>query len=185
MVICESRTEIDEYWKQLIDAGFARMELGQYPWSDYYGWLQDQHSFNWQLYLGKLSDVNQQKIVPTLMYCSSYQGQCLAALNFYQTLFKNFQSQGVLKYSEGEYVGQIKYAQFTANDLTLMAIDSGTQQNFEFSEAVSLVIECKDQAEIDYYWNAITLHGPEDQYSWVKINLVSVGKLSRKIYGRF
>ena len=37
MVICESRTEIDEYWKQLIDAGFVRMELGQYPWSDYYG----------------------------------------------------------------------------------------------------------------------------------------------------
>lgn len=168
MVICESRTEIDKYWKQLIDAGFARMELGQYPWSDYYGWLQDQHGFNWQLYLGKLSDVNQQKIVPTLMYCGSYQGQCLAALNFYQTLFKNFQSQGVLKYSEGEYAGQIKHAQFTANDLTLMAMDSGIQQNFEFSEAVSLVIECKDQAEIDYYWNAITLHGTEDQCSWCK-----------------
>jgi predicted 3-demethylubiquinone-9 3-methyltransferase (glyoxalase superfamily) len=168
MVICETRSEIDHYWNQLSKDGSALMELGQYPWSDYYGWLQDQHGFSWQLYLGKLSDVNQQKIVPTLMYCGTYQGKCQAALNFYQSLFKNFRTQGILKYTEGEYAGQVKHAQVIANDFTLMAMDSGTPQNFEFSEGVSLVIECENQAEIDYYWDGITLQGTEDQCSWCK-----------------
>lgn len=168
MVICESRSEIDKFWKRLIEGGSALMELNQYPWSDYYGWLQDQHGFSWQLYLGKLSDVNQQKIIPTLMYCGAYQGQCLAALNFYQSLFKSFRTQGILKYTEGEFAGQVKHAQVIANDFTLMAMDSGVKQDFEFTKAISLVIECENQAEIDYYWNGITLHGTEDWSSWCK-----------------
>lgn len=165
MVICENQTEIDHLWNQLIEGGSSLMELGPYAWSDYYGWLQDQYGFSWQLYLGKLSDVNQQKIVPTLMYCGSYQGQCLAALNFYQSLFHNFRTQGILKYSEGEYAGQVKHAQVIANHFTLMAMDSGIPQPFEFNEAVSLIIECENQAEIDYYWNSITLKGIESQCS--------------------
>lgn len=168
MVICENRTEVDCYWNQLIEGGSAQMALGQYAWSDYYGWLQDQYGFSWQLYLGKLSDTNQQKIVPTLMYCGAYQGQCLAALNFYQSLFHHFRTQGILKYSEGEYTGQIKHAQVIANHFTLMAMDSGVPQPFEFNEAVSLIIECENQAEIDYYWNSITLKGTESQCSWCK-----------------
>jgi predicted 3-demethylubiquinone-9 3-methyltransferase (glyoxalase superfamily) len=168
MVICESKLEIDYLWNQLIESGSTLMALGKYDWSDYYGWLQDQYGFSWQLYLGKLSDVNQQKIVPTLMYCGAYQGQCQVALNFYQSLFKSFRTQGILKYSEGEYIGQVKHAQVIANHFTLMAMDSGIPQPFEFNEAVSLIIECEDQAEIDYYWNGITLKGSESRCGWCK-----------------
>ncbi len=168
MVICENQTEIDHLWNQLIEGGSTLMALEQCAWSDCYGWLQDRYGFSWQLYLGKLSDVNQQKIVPTLMYCGAYQGQCQAALNFYQSLFKRFRTQGILKYSEGEYTGQVKHSQVIVNHFTLMAMDSGIPQPFEFNEAISLIIECEDQAEIDYYWNGITLKGIESQSSWCK-----------------
>src|SRR5690606_7286366 len=74
MVICESKKEIDSLWNQLLPGSITLMALDSYPWSPRYGWLQDKYNVNWQLYLGKLTDVNNQKIVPTMMFCGDRQG---------------------------------------------------------------------------------------------------------------
>ncbi|MNY11555.1 3-demethylubiquinone-9 3-methyltransferase [compost metagenome] len=47
-------------------------------------------------------------------------------------------------------------------------MDSGVTQDFTFSEGVSLTILCRDQAEIDYYWNRITQQGQESMCGWCK-----------------
>lgn len=168
MAICESKEEIDRIWQTFSTDGSILMPLNSYPWSPYYGWIADKYGVNWQLYQGKLSDTNQQALVPTLMYCGLQQGKCEVALRFYEELFKDFHSNGILRYSEGDYEGSIQHTQFLVNGFTLMAMDSGIAQNFTFNEGISLTILCQNQAEIDYYWNQITAHGQESMCGWCK-----------------
>lgn len=168
MVICETKEEIETIWHKLNTEDKIFMPLSSYPWSPYYGWLGDKYGFTWQLYLGKPEDVNQQLIVPTLLFSQKQQGKCQAALDFYSTLFKDYNAQGVLKYNEGEMEGQIQHTQFTANGFTLMAMDSGVEQDYTFNEAISLTITCKNQEEIDYYWDTITKNGLESRCGWCK-----------------
>ncbi len=161
MPVFESKEEIDQVWNKLLDGGQILMPLQQYPFSEHYGWIADKYGYNWQLYYGKLENVNHQAIVPTLMYCGEQQGKCKEALKFYEDLFPDFELQGVMEYPEGPIKGQVQHTQFKANGVTLAAMDSGVPQPFTFNEATSMTILCKDQEEIDYYWNKITEAGEE------------------------
>lgn len=168
MHVFETKEELIAVWEKLSQKGKIMMPLDSYPFSELYAWVEDQYGVSWQLYLGKLADVNQQKIIPTLMFCEKQQGRCKEALAFYGELFPDFESQGVLEYPEGEFKGQVMHAQFKANGYTLAAMDSGHPQDFSFTEGGSLTIPCKDQEEIDYYWNKITEKGQESQCGWCK-----------------
>jgi len=166
MVVCENRAEIDSIWNKLSDKGKVYMKLDGYPWSDYYGWIGDRYGFTWQLYLGKLQDVNNQRIVPTLMFSHSQQGNCEKAINYYQSVFKNFQSHGIMRYEEGPYKGQVIHAQFVLEGIVLAGMDSGVPQDFAFNEAISFMVKCENQQEIDYYWEKLTRGGKELQCGW-------------------
>lgn len=168
MPVFENKDEIDTIWNKLLDGGQVLMPLQQYPFSEYYGWICDKYGYNWQLYFGKLSDVNNQTVIPTLMFSAVQQGKCKDALKFYADLFPDFELQGVLEYPEGPTKGQVQHAQFIANGVTLAATDSGVPQPFTFNEATSLTILCKDQQEIDYYWNKIIANGEESMCGWCK-----------------
>lgn len=144
------------------------MPLDSYPWSSYYGWIRDKYGISWQLYLGKLSDVNHQKIAPTLMFGGSQQGNCQSAIDLYSSIFKDYKSQGILRYSEGEMKGQIQHSQFQIHGFTMMAMDSGAPQNITFDEGNYFIILCEDQNEIDYYWESFTKNGTEGQGGWSK-----------------
>lgn len=168
MAVFESNEEIDTIWNKLLDDGSILMPLQKYPFSDYYGWITDKYGFNWQLYKGELENVNNQAIVPTLMFAESQQGRCAQAIAFYADLFNDFYSQGSLEYPEGPTKGQVMHTQFVANGVTLAAMDSGVPQTYSFNEAVSLTITCKDQEEINYYWNKITSKGQESRCGWCK-----------------
>ena len=50
-IACETPEEIDHLWAKLSTGGIALMELGQYPFSEKYGWVQDQFGVSWQLNL--------------------------------------------------------------------------------------------------------------------------------------
>ncbi len=56
--------------------------------------------------------------------------------------------------------------EFSLNGNPFVALNGGPM--FSFSEAVSFQIMCKDQAEIDYYWDALTAGGEESQCGWLK-----------------
>lgn len=166
MVTCETREEIDSIWEQLGENGKVYMELDSYPWSSYYGWIGDKYGFTWQLYLGRLSDVHDQRMVPTLMFSHTQQGKCEDAVDFYQSVFADFKSDGVMRYEEGDFKGQVVHTQFLLSDFVLSAMDSGVVQDFTFNEAVSFTLLCKDQQEIDHYWNAFTKDGREVECGW-------------------
>lgn len=168
MVICEDRQEVDAIWNALSEGGVTLMPLDSYPWSPYYGWIQDRYGVSWQLYLGNAQETNGQRIIPTLMYCGPQQGNCLSAMDHYQSLFRDYKSQGVLLYAEGDMKGQVQHTQFIANGFTLMAMDSGVPQPFTFTEGISLTILCTDQQEINYYWDKITRNGSAGMCGWCK-----------------
>ena len=168
MPIFESKDQLDHAWNKLLDGGQILMPLDKYPFSEHYGFIADKYGFCWQLYYGKVDNTNGQAVIPTFMFCDKQQGNCKDALKFYADLFPDFQEQGALEYPEGHMKGQIMHAQFVANGVTLAAMDSGVPQNFNFNEANSLTVTCKNQEEIDYYWNKITADGSESQCGWCK-----------------
>lgn len=168
MVVCESRDEIDSMWRKLSKNGKVYMKLDSYRWSSYYGWIGDEYGFTWQLYLGKLEDVQQQRIVPTLMFAENKQGHCEKAINYYQSVFKHFQLQGIMRYEEGYYKGQVMHGQFALDGFIMAAMDSGVPQDFTFNEAISFTIRCDGQQEIDYYWEQLTKNGTEGNSGWCR-----------------
>jgi len=169
MLVFESKEEVQSVWNKFKVNGNILMPLDKYPFSDYYGWIVDHFGISWQVYLGKLDDVNKQKVIPTLMFCEKQQGKCKPALEFYAKLFKEFELQGTLEYSsEKEMKNQIMHSQCVINNLTIAAMDSGVPQDFTFNEAISFSISCKDQDEIDYYWDKITEFGEESRCGWSK-----------------
>ena len=166
-VICDSRQEITALWQKLILGGTSIIDLGHYSWNAYYGWVQDQFGYTWQLQLGD-QDKTQQHILPNLLFCGIHQNQCSQAIQYYQKIFPEFQRHQLLRYPSGELEGKIQSSIFSLNHLKFMAKDSPDQHIFDFNESVSFVIPCKTQQEIDYYWNYFTEHGSESWCGWCK-----------------
>lgn len=170
MVVCETDDEINELWKQLSEGGMLMMPLDKYEWSERYGFLQDRFGVAWQIMKGKYSDVNQ-KITPTLLFVGNSFGKAENAVKFYTQVFPQSSIDGILLYTkeEGEAAGAVKHAQFILDKKVFMAMDGAGTHSFAFNEAVSFVVDCETQDEIDYYWNKLTADGgQESQCGWLK-----------------
>lgn len=170
-VVCESEAEIDRAWKKLLEGGKVMTPLDKYAWSEKYGWAQDRYGVSWQLTLGKVSDVGQQ-ISPVLMFAGKRQGKAEEAINFYTSIFKNSGINLLARYEEGEgvsAVGTVKHAQFRLDGNIFMAMDSGVPNDFGFNEAVSFVVHCETQKEVDYFWEKLVSGGGEEMMcAWLK-----------------
>ncbi|MGV3589681.1 MAG: VOC family protein [Adhaeribacter sp.] len=168
-VVCETRQELEDAWEKLLPGGMVMMPLDNYPWSEQYGFLQDKFGVSWQLALGKLEDVGQ-KFTPCLMFTRHQAGKAEQAIQFYTSVFDNSSVVGILKYDEndGDVAGTVKHAQFKLGNQVFMAMDSSLAHAFSFSEGISLVINCNNQAEIDYYWQKLSEGGQEDRCGWLK-----------------
>jgi predicted 3-demethylubiquinone-9 3-methyltransferase (glyoxalase superfamily) len=167
--VCETENELDAAWSQLTDGGNVLMELGKYNWSDKYGWVQDKFGASWQLSLGKREDVGQ-KFTPFLMFTGRQAGNAKRAIDFYTSVFDNSSVTGILEYTAGEpdVEGTVKHAQFKLNNQVFMAMDSSLQHNFGFNEAVSLMVECDTQEQIDYLWEKLSAVPEAEQCGWLK-----------------
>lgn len=169
-VLYEDTTSLNEAWNKLSEGGTVMMALDKYPWSERYGWLKDKFGISWQLYIGKMEDVGQ-RVTTSLMFTQKAAGRAEEAIHFYTSLFENSTIGGIMKYEadEGDVEGHVKHAQFKLNGQTFMAMDSSGPHAFTFDEGISLVVTCKDQEEIDYFWNKMTADGgQESQCGWLK-----------------
>lgn len=170
MVISESDDEINELWKQLSEGGMIMMALDKYDWSEKYGFLQDKFGLSWQIMKGKYSDVNQ-KITPTFLFVGNNYGRAEAAVKYYTGVFPASSVNGILVYQENEgahVAGKVKHSQFILDGKVFMAMDGFGEHKFAFNEGISFVVECKDQNEIDYFWNTLTADGgKESMCGWL------------------
>jgi predicted 3-demethylubiquinone-9 3-methyltransferase (glyoxalase superfamily) len=172
LVYCSTKEEVDFLWSKLSrDGGPALMELGAYPMSERYGWLQDKYGLSWQLVFVINREIKQ-KIVPTLMYTEGQTGKAEEAVNFYTGVFRNTAIDHIMRYNKGEEPDKettVKHAGFTLEGLEFAAMDSGRVHNFKFNEAISFMVQCETQEEIDYYWGKLTANGGEESVcGWLK-----------------
>jgi predicted 3-demethylubiquinone-9 3-methyltransferase (glyoxalase superfamily) len=94
---------------------------------------------------------------------------CLGeAMRFYTGIFPNSSIEYVNRYTEAGpgTPGEVLSAGFRLDGRPFVGINGGPV--FSFTEAVSFLIECADQAEVDYYWDALVAGGQESQCGWLK-----------------
>ena len=104
------------------------------------------------------------RITPNLWFDT--QGK--EAAEFYVSIFPNSEITDVTYYGEAGPgpAGTVLTVNFSLDGRDFTAINGGPA--FTFDEAISLLIECKDQAEVDYYWEKLTDGGQEAQCGWLK-----------------
>jgi len=168
-VVCETEEEVDNAWRSLLEGGSVLMPLDKYDWSAKYGWVQDKYGVNWQLSFGKMEDVGQ-KFTPTFMFTGDQSGKAEQAIQFYTSVFEDSSVVGIMRYTKDEedVEGNIKHAQFSLGKTVFMAMDSSYPHKFSFNEAVSFVVECDTQEEIDYYWVKLSAVPEAEQCGWLK-----------------
>jgi len=112
---------------------------------------------------------NVQKIVPNLWF----DGNAKEAVDFYVSVFPESEITSVVNYpSEGladfqkDLAGEVLTVTFKLSGQEFVAINAGPE--FKFTEAISLMVNCEDQAEIDYYWEKLSKHPENEQCGWCK-----------------
>ena len=104
------------------------------------------------------------KIAPCLWFDDNAE----EAVNYYVSLFASSSIDKVMRWSDiGENKGKVLAMDFTIEGRPFMALNGGP--HFKFSEAVSFFVECKDQAEVDMFWDKLTADGgAPSQCGWLK-----------------
>ncbi len=109
-----------------------------------------------------------QKITPHLWFDDNAE----EAVNFYMSVFKEGKILSTVRYDEtvaqvaGRPTGSVMSIEFELFGQRFMAINGGPI--FKFNESVSFMVDCKDQAEIDYYWEKLSAVPESEQCGWLK-----------------
>ncbi len=136
LVTCKTKDEVDALWGKLSEGGKALMELGEYPFSEKYGWTRDMYGLSWQVIFRGNNKIKQ-RIIPTVMFVGDVCGKVEEAINFYASVFHNAKVGDILRYSKGEEpdkVGTIKHAAFTLEGQEFAAVDSDREHNLWIKE---------------------------------------------------
>jgi len=90
------------------------------------------------------------------------------AVNFYVSVFKNAKILSTVRYGEvgPKPKGAVMIIDFELDGQRLTALNAGPE--FKFNEAISLVVHCQDQKEVDYYWEKLSAGGQVIECGWLK-----------------
>jgi len=167
-VYCGSINEIERFYQELSNGGMVMMPLDKYPWSEKYAWVQDKYGIIWQLDIDDI--IGYQKIVPSLLFANEKFDKVREAVGFYTSIFPDSKIILEAPYDKSAHLPDdtLLFAQFKLDSFLMNAMSSILKHDFDFNEAVSLMINCETQEEIDYYWNKLTDKGEEQQCGWIK-----------------
>jgi len=103
-----------------------------------------------------------------LVTCLWFDTQAEQAATFYTGVFKEARLGAIHRHTEAGPgpAGSVLLVEFELNGQKFSALNGGPQ--FTFNEAVSIVVPCADQAEVDYYWDRLSDGGREIACGWLK-----------------
>jgi predicted 3-demethylubiquinone-9 3-methyltransferase (glyoxalase superfamily) len=100
--------------------------------------------------------------------CLWFDNQAEEAANFYVSTFKNSKITAVSRYGEGGPgpKGSVMVVGFELDGQSFTALNGGPM--FKFTEAISMIVHCETQAEVDYYWEKLSAGGQPGRCAWLK-----------------
>ncbi|MGM9455232.1 VOC family protein [Legionella bozemanae] len=167
----DAREKLDILWNKLLSKGTVLMPLQEYHFSKRYGWVQDKYGLSWQLILSDSGSEERPHIIPSLLFVGNVCGKAEEAINFYMSVFKNSRWGNVTHYGSDhapEKEGTIAFADFILSGKWFAAMESAQNHNFAFNEAISFIVNCETQEEIDYYWEKLSAIPEAEQCGWLK-----------------
>ena len=169
-VACETAAEVDRYWQRLSEGGAPLMELGSYPFSERYGWTTDRYGLSWQVSLAADGEVGQ-RITPSLLFVGDVNGRAEEAIRAYTSVFPDAGVDAIVPYGDDHApnaADDVMYASFRLAGQQFTAMDSALGHAFGFNEAVSLLVHCDDQDELDRVTDALSAVAEAEQCGWIK-----------------
>jgi len=168
-VSCGDVAETERIFGLLAEQGTVLMPLQEYPFSERFGWTQDRYGVSWQINAAP----RPQKIAPSLMFVGEQSGRAEDAMKFYTSLFADSRIEQIWRFGpedKPQIEGTVKQAVFSLAGQDFRAMDGGTNHAFDFTGAISLLVECDTQEEIDGLWNPLTEGGDPaaQQCGWLK-----------------
>lgn len=170
LIACETPEEAQGYWDRLIEGGSVLMPFDAYAFSEKYGWLEDRFGMTWQILCVEPSQIHQ-KLMPFMMFVGDQCGRAEEAAAFYASLFEASSLDQILRYGEGwppNVPGTVQQMTFRLAGQQFGAMDSAYEHDFSFNEAVSLLVHCETQEEIDRLWEALSAVPEAEQCGWLK-----------------
>ena len=107
----------------------------------------------------------------TLMFVGEVCGKAEEAIDFYTSVFEDSKVGPIFRYGPGqepETEGTVMYSAFTLEGNDFAAMDSAREHEFAFNEAISFMVGCETQEEIDYYWERLSAVPEAEQCGWLK-----------------
>lgn len=166
-----AKEKLDEVWHKLSEEGIPLMPLDKYPFSERYGWIQDKYGVSWQLILTNPDGEPRPAIVPSLLFVGENCGKAEEAREFYLSVFRNAKPGSLFRYGPGQEPHNeemVMFTDFMLENTWMAAMDSALEHSFNFNEAVSLMVRCETQEEIDYYWEKLSAVPEAEQCGWLK-----------------
>lgn len=178
-VKCGAKDEADAIWEKLSAGGKVLMPLDSYPFSERFGWAEDRYGLSWQVMFDGGAEAGQ-KLTPMLMFVGNVCGKAEEAMGFYVSVFGSAaggasagenEATVLNRYGKGEapdVEGTVRYAQFSLRGRLFAAMDSAWAHQFAFNEAISFMVPCDTQEEIDYFWEKLSADPKAEQCGWLK-----------------
>ncbi len=165
-----ARSSLDRLWAGLSEGGTALMPLGEYPFSDRYGWVQDRFGVSWQLILTDPAGDPRPFVLPTLVFGGEAQNRAGEAVEHYLDTFDDAEMGVIARFDQAHgpaAEGAVQFSDFCIGEQWFVAMDAAAEQTFSFSPGVSFEVQCEDQDEIDRLWEALSAVPEAEQCGWL------------------
>lgn len=163
----EAVAYLDELYDRLSGGGVL-MPLQEYPFSRRYAWVRDDFGFTWQLMLTDPDGEPRPFLTPSFMFGGSADGGAEPATEHWIKLFDGARRGNLVRYGADAPVaeGSVMFTDFQLKEQWFAAMDSGTFHDFTFTPGVSMMVLCRDQAEIDHLWSGLSAVPEAEACGW-------------------
>lgn len=167
----DAKSRIEKVWGGLSDGGKVLMPFEKYDFSEKYGWIEDKYGVSWQLMLTNPEGEPRPFIIPSFLFVKNVCGKAEEATDFYISVFKNSKRGSLVRYPAGmgaEKQGTVMFTDFMLERQWFAAMDSAQKHEFGFNEGVSIIVNCENQDEINYFWDKLSAVPEAEQCGWLK-----------------
>lgn len=167
----DAKEQLEALWAKLSEGGTPLMPLQSYPFSEYYGWIQDKYGLTWQLFLTDPDEKARPFIVPSLLFVQNVCGKAEEATDFYLSVFNHSARGEIARYPAGmepDKEGTVMFTDFMLENQPFVAMDSAHSHAFQFNEAISFLVRCESQEDIDVLWEKLSDDPNAEQCGWLK-----------------